>query len=158
MLAYFNRAKFKLPELPDKWIVDCRKVGRGLPALKYLSRYLYRGVLADKNIIDVSSGLVTFRYRASGRKEGTARQHTRTLPVTQFLWLVLQHVLPKRFRRLRAYGFLSSGGRRTLRLIQLILQVKVPVVGANAQRPGVLCPCCQHPLTLLWIEHHRPRF
>ena len=58
MLAYFNRAKFKLPELPDKWIVDCRKVGRGLPALKYLSRYLYRGVLADKNIIDVSNVVI----------------------------------------------------------------------------------------------------
>jgi len=27
--------------LPMNWIVDCLKVGYGLPALKYLSRYLY---------------------------------------------------------------------------------------------------------------------
>jgi hypothetical protein len=27
---------------------DCQHVGTGLPALKYLSRYLYRGVIAEK--------------------------------------------------------------------------------------------------------------
>ena len=27
--------------LPTKWVVDCRKVGYGLPALQYLSHYLY---------------------------------------------------------------------------------------------------------------------
>ncbi|MBI2384096.1 MAG: IS91 family transposase, partial [Gammaproteobacteria bacterium] len=26
--------------LPHKWVVDCRNVGRGGPALDYLSRYL----------------------------------------------------------------------------------------------------------------------
>ena len=37
--------------LPRKWIVDCQWVGNGEKALIYLGRYLYRGVLAEKNIL-----------------------------------------------------------------------------------------------------------
>ena len=37
--------------LPDDWVVHCKKVGRGEQALLYLGRYLYRGVLPEKNII-----------------------------------------------------------------------------------------------------------
>ncbi|MEZ8144674.1 transposase, partial [Enterovibrio sp. FF113] len=48
--------------MPETWVVDCRAVGRGLSALKYLSRYLYRGGLPDKDIIDISDHQVTFRY------------------------------------------------------------------------------------------------
>ena len=37
-----KRAGFELPErCPSRWIVQCQHVGHGLPALKYLSRYLY---------------------------------------------------------------------------------------------------------------------
>ena len=36
--------------------------GYGLPALKYLSRYLYRGVLSNKNIIKDDGTHVTFTY------------------------------------------------------------------------------------------------
>ena len=49
--------------VPTKWVVDCRKVGYGLPALQYLSHYLYRGVLPGKDIIDTSYNSVTFKYK-----------------------------------------------------------------------------------------------
>ena len=46
-----SKPNIKLPaDIPKKWVVDCLHVGKGLPALKYLSRYLYRGVLPDKSI------------------------------------------------------------------------------------------------------------
>ena len=46
-------ARLTLPNnIPREWVVNCQYVGKGLPALKYLSRYLYRGVINDKNIID----------------------------------------------------------------------------------------------------------
>jgi hypothetical protein len=51
--------------LPKKWVVDCRHVGKGLPALQYLSRYLYRGVLPDSNIISDIDGQVSFTYISS---------------------------------------------------------------------------------------------
>jgi hypothetical protein len=83
--------------IPKKWVVDCQHVGKGLPALQYLSRYLYRGVLPDKNIVRDVDGLISFEYEDSQSKSTKIR----TLPVTEFLWLVLQHVLPKGLRRVR---------------------------------------------------------
>ena len=42
--------------LPKEWVVNCKHVGKGLPALKYLSRYLYKGVISDKNILSSQAG------------------------------------------------------------------------------------------------------
>ena len=53
------------PRMPTKWVVHCKNVGRGLPALKYLSRYLYRGVISENNIINDTGTEVTFRYKDS---------------------------------------------------------------------------------------------
>ncbi|WP_185976795.1 transposase [Catenovulum sediminis] len=44
-------AKLKVPRSPKSWIADCQHVGQGEKALIYLSRYLYRGVIAEKNIL-----------------------------------------------------------------------------------------------------------
>jgi hypothetical protein len=64
-----------------------------------LSRYLYRGVLADKNIVSDIDGQVSFAHISSrGRDSQTQTNKVRTLPATEFLWLVLQHVLPKGLR------------------------------------------------------------
>ena len=57
-----SAAQFRLPKTPAKWVVDCQQVGRGLPALQYLSRYLYRGVISEKNIVSDDGHYVTFRY------------------------------------------------------------------------------------------------
>ena len=93
-----------LPSTPKRWIVQCQKVGRGGEALLYLSRYLYRGVISDRHLLDDDGNSVTFRYRES--KTNTWK--TRTLPGEDFLALILQHVLPKGFRRVtvhfRAYS------------------------------------------------------
>ena len=109
----------KLPDyrakpLPKKWVVDCQKIGYGLPALKYLSRYLYRGVLPDKDITNITSTTVTFKYKDSQTK---TIKH-RTLPTLKFLWLILQHVLPKGMQRVRDYGFLR-GNANALRWASL---------------------------------------
>src|SRR5450756_984077 len=42
-----------------------------------------------------------------------------------FLWLVLQHVLPKGFRRVRDYGFLHGNAKKLLSLVQMVLQVLI---------------------------------
>ena len=92
LLEALTESGLKLPKLlPKKWVVDCKKVGRGQPALQYLSRYLYRGVLPDKEIINVTKDEVTFRYKDSETK----RLKTRTLPTLEFIWIIIQHVIPK---------------------------------------------------------------
>ena len=83
--------------------MDVKSVGGGDKALVYLGRYLYKGVIQEKDIIACKEGLVTFRYQDSKTKKMQAR----TLPGAQFLWLIFQHVLPKGFRRTRNFVFFA---------------------------------------------------
>src|SRR5690606_3781043 len=122
LLAAIRAAGFKLPDTPKKWIVQCQSVGRGLPALKYLSRYLYRGVISDRNILRDDGEQVTFQYKDS--QTGTMK--TRQLRGEDFMALVLQHTLPRGFRRARDYGFLHGNAKRLLQRVQWALQVIIP--------------------------------
>lgn len=64
MLDGIVKAGFVLPaHYPEKWVVDCKSVGRGDKALIYLGRYLYKGVIQEQDIITCENGQVTFRYR-----------------------------------------------------------------------------------------------
>jgi hypothetical protein len=124
-----------IPKAPCKWIVDCRQVGKGVSAIKYLSKYLYKGVISEKNIIADKSGKVTFRYIDSE----TETVKTRTLPGEDFIFLILQHVLPKGFRRVRDYAFLHANAKKLLSLVQLVLHVVVYEIPLR-DRPALPCP------------------
>ena len=71
---------------------------------------------------------VTFRYRESG----TGKSTTRTVSAAHFLWLVLQHVLPKGFRRSRNFGLLHPNCKHRQRLALLRLR--------RRQAATVRCP------------------
>lgn len=144
MLEALNKAGLSIPTgLAGKWVAHCAHVGKGLPALKYLSRYLYRGVLSEKNIISCRDGHVTFSYIESD----TGETRYRTLKAEDFLWHLLQHVLPRGFRRVRDYGFLHGNAKALLALVQLILQVAIDS-GRIRQRPIFRCPKCTSKMTI----------
>lgn len=139
LLEAISQAGFYLPSgLPKQWVVHCQQVGKGLPALQYLSRYLYRGVISENNIIADDGSHVTFRYRDS--KTDTIK--TRRCKGEDFLWRVFQHALPKGFRRVRDYGFLHGNARRVRQLIQMVLNVKLPAPETTL-RTAFLCPRCR---------------
>lgn len=129
--------------LPAKWIADCEQVGHGAPALKYLSRYLYRGVISEKNIIEDDGTHVTFRYLCSNTKTWKRRK----LPGIDFLRLLFRHVLPKGFRRVRDYGFLHGNAKLKLLRIQLLLKVFIAPIESK-QRPPFLCLRCESPMNI----------
>ena len=140
VLAALTDAGLRLPACyPQAWVVDCKSVGTGASALIYLGRYLYRGVIREADIVACADGQVTFRYRDA--KSG--KMQRRTVPGAQFLWLVLQHVLPKGFRRARNFGFLHPNCKRLIALVQLLLKVVLPAATAWVkQRADIVCPCC----------------
>lgn len=139
LLAALTSAGLSLPgKLSDKWVVHCKHVGKGKPALEYLSRYLYRGVIREKNIIANHNGEVTFKYIDGN----SGKTQTRTLKGQDFLWLLLQHVLPKGFRRTRDYGFLHGNAKRMLSLIQRVLGVFIEPCHKQP-RPPFTCPTCK---------------
>jgi hypothetical protein len=140
LLAGIEAAGLTLPaRYPSQWVVDCKSVGSGEKALIYLGRYLYRGVIREKDIVACHDGQVSFRYRDA--KSG--KMELRTVSGAQFLWLVLQHVLPKGFRRARNFGFLHPNCKRLIALLHLLLKfVPNPLLAGPKPRAPIPCPCC----------------
>ena len=132
------------PNVPDAWVVDCKSVGDGQKALVYLGRYLYRGVIQERDILRCENGQVTYRWRDSKTK----KQEQRTVSGVEFLRLVLQHVLPKGLRRARNYGFLHPNSKRLIALLRLLVfktcsKARAPSAPvAPTERPKLLCRCC----------------
>jgi hypothetical protein len=160
VLAALSRAGLPLPPgVPEQWVVDCKGVGDGEGALVYLGRYLYRGVIQEKDILSCENGQVRFRYR-DGK---TGKSAVRTVSGAAFLYLILQHVLPKGFRRARNFGFLHPNSKRLIALLQVVLKV---IPGATLTwmkpRPPFLCTCCGAPMRIVRRRIpppavHRPR-
>ena len=140
MLAAIEVAGIALPaRYPQKWVAHCKSVGSGDKALVYLGRYLYRGVIREDDILACADGRVTFRYRhaESGKLE------KRSLAGADFLWLILQHVLPKGFRRARNFGFLHANCKRLIGLLHLLLKFDPGrFAPPRKDRPPMLCSCC----------------
>ncbi len=143
-LAEMNKCGLPIPKAPCEWIVDCRQVGKGLSAIKYLSKYLYKGVIGEKNIVENEDGKVTFQYVDSKTKA----IENRTLLGEDFIYLILQHVLPKGFRRVRDYGFLHPNSKKLLSLVQLVLHVSIPEILLRV-RQAFKCPRCKSPMVVI---------
>ena len=101
-----------------------------------------------KNIILNQNGQITFQYI----ENKTGKTRNRPLKGEDFLFLILQHVLPKGFRRVRDYGFLHSNAKRLLLVVQLILRVFLTVI-KERPRPVFKCPCCQTPMNILGFRY-----
>ena len=138
MLDAFNKNGLILPkQYPREWVAHCKYVGKGRKALLYLGQYLYRGVISEKNITTFKNGMVTFRYKPSASESFCYK----TLPAIDFIWLVIQHVLPRGFRRARNYGFLHPNSKRLIRIIQWIFRIHIyPAI--KTPRKKIVCPCC----------------
>jgi len=133
------------------WVVDCRPVGTGQAALKYLARYVFRVALSNNRIVSVANDQVTFRYRVADTKQ-TKRC---TLPVEAFIGRFLQHVLPKGFVKVRYYGLFSPANRQQLAQVRKLLagaagacaspglvQGGAPVPAEQPEALRFRCPVC----------------
>ena len=132
------------------WVVDCRAVGSGEAALKYLAPYVFRVALSNNRLEGVVNDQVTFRYRV-GESKKTKRC---TLSAEAFIGRFLQHVLPKGFVKVRYFGLLSPSKRAILAEVRALLgvaggesvcassEVRVSVVADEQQGQVVCCPVC----------------
>jgi ribosomal protein L37AE/L43A len=149
----------------QSWVVDCRPVGDGASALKYLAPYIFRVAISNNRILKLENDQVTFRYQ-----DGDSRQwRTTTLSAEEFIRRFLQHVLPKGFVKVRAYGLLASGNRPRLRKAQALLGAHPQPTAKPARTletpapatPALRCPRCAQPLRLIQHlppqRHPRPR-
>jgi Putative transposase/Transposase zinc-binding domain len=150
----FLRSLYRQP-----WVVYA-KPPFGSPAhvLHYLARYTHRVAISNHRLVDVTDDTVSFRWK--DYRHGS-RVRTLTLDVDEFLRRFLLHVLPKRFVRIRYFGFLASRCR-TPQLAQCRQTLAaasapppVPSPLAPPQSSPWPCPRCGAPMRV--IERLTPR-
>ena len=133
------------PNLPQKWVANIKCVGRGKKALLYLSRYLYRGVISQNNFHAASNDQVRYHYQDSK----TTKTCYKTLDKKDFVWKLMQHVLPRGFRRVRDFGFLHPNAKRQLQQVQQLLKTKTPTEIPEKKPP--LCACCKQAVKVILV-------
>jgi hypothetical protein len=119
--------------------------------LQYLARYTHRVAISNHRLVDVTDDTVSFRWK--DYRHGS-RVRTLTLDVGEFLRRFLLHVLPKRFVRIRYFGFLASRCRTPQ-----LAQCRQALAAASAPPPEPLpaapprsswpCPRCGGAMRLI---------
>jgi hypothetical protein len=131
------------------WVVDCKSVGSGEQAFKYLAPYIFRVALSNNRLRKLENGHLTFSYKESA----TDQVKQCTVTAEEFIRRFLQHVLPPRFIKVRYYGLLSPHHRPRLQLARQLLSATSrsmsAVLKSTAPRGPLSCPQCRGPLTLL---------
>jgi len=129
-------------EVPDsvkyiEWKVNCKEVGKGKSSFKYLSRYLYRGVISEKKIRKTRDGKIQFFWEDSKTK----KEKSKIVEGEDFLFTFFRHVLPKGYRRIRDFGFLHGNAKKALSLIQDFLKV-ITFKLIEIEKKKFTCSCC----------------
>lgn len=147
---YCQKLKAKAPihyeqirqELWQKpWVVFAKKpFGSPKSVVEYLGRYTHKIAISNQRIKSIDNENVTFDYK-DYRADGFKKQMT--LTHQEFIRRFALHILPKRFVKIRHYGFLSSTWKRQkLQLLREKLQVKV--LEKVEKKPFLpKCPCCK---------------
>jgi len=122
------------------WVAYAKRpFGGPKQVIEYLGRYTHKVAISNHRIQQVTGSHVTFSY-----KDYKAAGITKlmTLGNEEFTRRFAQHILPKRFVRIRHYGILSSAWKRgKLQGLQQQLHVK----RSNTPVKTLLrkCPCCK---------------
>jgi hypothetical protein len=132
---------------PIERVVHCKAVGRGDKALAYLGCYLYRGVIPENTILKDQDASVTFKT-----VDNVGTEIIQSIPGAEFLWLLLRHVLPKHFRRVRDFGLLHGSAKAVVRLLQILLNL-IPLhpIPTDEKQPMV-CPECSGLIRIIAVR------
>ena len=155
-------AEWLAPFRKSEWVVYAKPPFGGPEAvLAYLSRYTHRVAISNQRLVSADGNTVAFSWKDYRVKNGD-RQKIMRLATPEFIRRFLIHVLPERFHRIRHYGLLASGGRKTnLTKIRALLCVQPPGqadVHVQDTEPDVTpltlrepCPCCGGPMRIIEI-------
>src|ERR1039458_8607607 len=162
---------------PGAFEARCREAGRiewvvyakppcGGPeqVLKYLARYTHRVAIANRRLLSMEDGRVTFEWKDYA---GGNQTRMMTLDAVEFIRRFLLHIVPAGFVRIRQFGFLANRARRKkLALCRALLAAPPasPKVakdtavigqdGATAEKGRKRCPVCQigHMIPIMIVQ------
>jgi hypothetical protein len=137
------------------WIVYAKAPFAGPHGvIEYLGRYTHKVAISNHRITSINDqqDSVSFAYKdyADGSK-----QKQMTLSTSEFIRRFKQHILPKRFTKIRTYGYLSNRNRHR-RINEVLKKMKMPLHKGLVKVPleirlkedyGIdmrMCPCCKN--------------
>ncbi len=134
----------------SEWVVYAKPpFGGPQQVLKYLARYTHRVAIANRRLVVLQNGLVTFRWKNYAQGNQPALM---TLPATEFIRRFLLHILPRGLVRVRHFGFLANRCRRAkITLCQKLLE-RAPITPHGSNNVCVVqretrsldrCPQCK---------------
>ena len=135
----YEKIRQSLWEKP--WVVYAKKpFGSPKSVVEYLGRYSHKIAVSNQRIRKIDAENVTFDYK-DYRQKGIKKQMV--LSHEEFIRRFAMHILPKRFVKIRHYGFLSSTWKR-IKLKNL--QQKLGIQPKEKLPPKVFqpkCSCCK---------------
>lgn len=135
----YEKIRQSLWEKP--WVVYAKKpFGSPKSVVEYLGRYTHKIAISNGRIRGIDDKTVTFDYK-DYRQKGIKKQMV--LSHADFIRRFAMHILPKRFVKIRHYGFLSSTWKR-IKLKKL--QQKLGIQPKEKPLPKPFqpkCSCCK---------------
>lgn len=131
--------------------------------IKYIGRYLGRPVIATSRINHYDGQMVTFHYN---RHEDN-KLITESIPATEFIARLIQHIPEKHFKMIRYYGIYARHRKEDERLYRAISKQKhTLLLSFNRWRESILlsfgydplkCPSCGKTMVFfeLYFNHQR---
>ena len=130
---------------------------------KYIGRYLGRPVIATSRIDKYDGDNVTFHYN----RHEDDKLITETLPVLDFMKLLIQHIPEKHFKQIRYYGIYARHRKSDHKLNRAISKSKHAMLRSfNQWRNSILtsfgydpikCPCCGTTMDFLELYFNHKR-
>jgi hypothetical protein len=151
-------ARWLAPLRQCEWVVYAKRPFAGPEAvLAYLSRYTHRVAFSNSRLVGMDERGITFRWK-DYRVQGKTRYKAMTLAADEFMRRFLLHVLPGGFHRIRHYGLLANGVRKTnlARARELLnhapaarAQTADAHTGSGTAQPCFLCRHCGGPMLIV---------
>lgn len=138
--------------IKKNFVTHSKYVGKGDSALKYLSQYVYKTAISNTRILSCENNKVKFSYINSESK----KYEVITLDLVEFIRRFLDHVLPKRFKKVRHYGFNSPKAKELFNSIKKILPSKEKKIKYEEKEINnfftidkTICPHCNN--KMIWM-------
>ena len=136
------------------WIIYAKAAFGGPHAvIEYLGRYTHKVAISNHRICSINEDdTVTFNYKDYADAD---KKKQMTLSASEFIRRFQQHILPKRFTKIRTYGYLSNRNRHK-RINKVLKKMKLPLHKPLLTIPVqvrikeqfsidiTVCPCCRN--------------
>lgn len=95
--------------------------------IEYFGRYAYRVAISESRILEYKDGMVKYKYK--DRKDGN-KEKIEEITDEEFVERFTLHILPKGFRKIKAYGIFANAYRkqRIEKIKQMIKKIRKEII------------------------------